>query len=533
MKTIHILAVLLAFLTAAALRIGLVDRHSLWSDEFFSLATATGHSLDHHVADPLYNDFAETAEPVSPAVYSRYLEHENPAAGLGRVLRATFLSDTSPPLYYILLWGWTRAFGTSDIVLRLLSVVCSLLCLPFIWLIGNRIGGPRAGLFAVVLAAVSPLFVYYSTEGRMYSMLILCSTLTMWATLRLSENKPNIARFGFWALVSAAGMLTHYFFVFVWLVAFVWLLWRWGGRQRLYAVAASSVMVILVLPWYAQLPQALLQAKTINSWLTIQPGSYHPVKTCLLLPWRLLSPDLGDARTSMAIMNAIVFVSLAAISLKKLPWSFCSGQRTLVWAWLLAPCVGVFLFDFVQNTYTASVTRYVLSAMPAAFVLVGLALSRLDRRSQLVFFSLIVALSLAGDRRLYLAEARVGQPYLKVVHLLENDVQTSDIVIVHSVPSGVVGLARYLKALDDGKNSVNMVSWVEGLGRRHVPDDVIAFAGGHSRIILVRIHDSIYERVDRLDEQRWLEQNARLTKTRRIGTATICYFEPKNATRFP
>jgi hypothetical protein len=39
------LAGALIFVLCALLRIGLVDRQSLWADEFFSLAMATGHSL--------------------------------------------------------------------------------------------------------------------------------------------------------------------------------------------------------------------------------------------------------------------------------------------------------------------------------------------------------------------------------------------------------------------------------------------------------------------------------------------------------
>ena len=91
-----------------------------------------------------------------------------------RVVRAVLLSDTSPPLYYLLLYGWTLVFGTSDVALRLFSTTWSLACLPLLVDVARRIGGRDSVLPACILFALSPLAVYYSTEGRMYSLLWFC-----------------------------------------------------------------------------------------------------------------------------------------------------------------------------------------------------------------------------------------------------------------------------------------------------------------------------------------------------------------------
>ena len=94
------------------MRLGLIGRHSLWADEVFSLAIATGHSLEHPAAtaDPTLGDFVEPEGPVHAEEFKRYLAHDNPPASPARVVRAVWLSDTSPPLYYLLLYGWTRRF---------------------------------------------------------------------------------------------------------------------------------------------------------------------------------------------------------------------------------------------------------------------------------------------------------------------------------------------------------------------------------------------------------------------------------------
>ena len=77
----------------------------LWPDELFSLAIATGHSLEHPAAaaNLSLGDFVEPDHPVPAEEFRRYLQQDNPPASPARVVRAVLLSDTNPPLYYLLL----------------------------------------------------------------------------------------------------------------------------------------------------------------------------------------------------------------------------------------------------------------------------------------------------------------------------------------------------------------------------------------------------------------------------------------------
>src|SRR5689334_12746459 len=75
------LGLLLLLVTgAASVRIGLALRPGLWVDEIFSLAMATGHSLEHApaLANPALGDYVETLMPQSPSAWRRYAEHVSP-----------------------------------------------------------------------------------------------------------------------------------------------------------------------------------------------------------------------------------------------------------------------------------------------------------------------------------------------------------------------------------------------------------------------------------------------------------------------
>jgi len=445
-------------------------------------------------------------------------------------VRAVFLSDSNPPLYYLLLYGWTRSLGTGDVALRLFSILWALACFPLIWSLAKRLGGDTAAVPTCILFAVSPLCVFYSTEGRMYSLLLFCTVCMMWLTLRLWDRGANAARFILWVAAGAAGLLTHYFFVFVWIAAVFWLQLHPSRFPRRLSGTGALLTVLLVLPWYIHIPQSLSQWRVTGYWLTIWPNGYHPITTALSLPWNFLSVEgiwWGESRF-LGSINVGVFLLLAVAALRKLCWSAFSTPRSLLWLWLLSPCLGIMAFDLVRGTYVIAVPRYALAGMPAAFLLTGIGLGSLGYRLRAVFISLIVLLCLLSVRYFYVAEHRSYQNYPKVARLLAHQVNESDLILVHSIPSGVTGLARYLENAGACKTGLGFASWVGQLGQRRVPEDLEALAAGRGRIILITTH-AVGEPAP---EQSWLEENATLVETKQIYGATLQFFLPRDSPRF-
>ena len=69
---------------------------------------------------------------------------------------------------------------------------------------------------------------------------------------------------------------------------------------------------------------------------------------------------------------------------------------------------------------------------------------------------------------------------------------------MHSIPSGVIGVARYMTA------SVPLAAWVGQLDRRQIPQDLDALLPGHTRVVLVRVH----EVGEPAPEDDWLRRHA-------------------------
>ncbi|HEX3273626.1 MAG TPA: glycosyltransferase family 39 protein [Gemmatimonadales bacterium] len=509
-------SLLLVIAIAVVLRVALACRQDLWADELFSVAVATGHSLEHPAADavPALGDFVEPAGAVTPAHFRRYLEAEAPPAGPARVIRAVRLSDTSPPLYYLLLAGWTRLAGTGDPALHLFSVACALATLGVVWLLARRVGTARDALTAVLLFGIAPVSLYYAVEARMYALLWLASALTARLTLRLAD-RGDAGTLAAWTVVGAVGLLTHYFYVFVWSACLGWLLLRPGrvGRGRVMLAAAATLL--LVAPWYRLVPETLARWRVTGHWLDDRPSLLRLVTAPLLLGWSYLSGRGvwgGDVWADRAAFAVVLAAGL---------WFLRRGRavvlaegRGLLWLWAVAAAVGPVVFDLLRGTGTSQIARYALAGMPAGFVLLALAIGALPGRGPWIAVGLLAAAWLPGLHEVWAHRTRAGEPYRAVARRVATWARPGDLVVIHAIPSGVLGVARYLD------RDVPLAAWVGQLGRRRVPESLDTLLAGRARVAIVRIHEVGAP----APEEDWLRAHATLLGEEQRGSARLAYF---------
>lgn len=99
-------------------------------------------------------------------------------------LFAAVRQDSHPPLYVLLLHFWLY-LGRSDVFIRLLSTLFSVVTLPVVYVLGRRIASRELGLLAALILAVSPFNVLFAQEARMYTLLTLAVSLSMYFLARL------------------------------------------------------------------------------------------------------------------------------------------------------------------------------------------------------------------------------------------------------------------------------------------------------------------------------------------------------------
>ena len=525
-----VLVVVLLILSAMALRIAAALRPGLWADEIFSLAMATGHSLEHPAAtaDSSLGDFIEPREAQSPQVFRRYAEHEEQPAGIRRVIRAVLLSDTSPPFYYLLLNQWTRRFGTGDAALRFFSVWWAALSLPLLWVVGREVGGDRVAWSACLLFSFSPVATFYSVEGRMYSLLWCLVLGLVWLTLKMSsENRGWPWHGAVWVLTGVAGLLTHYFFAFVWLACLAWLWLRARPSPRWRGAVLAGLTLLAVLPWYIEVPASLARWRVTGGWLEGELQWPWALARPFLLAGSLLSGRsyLGGSRWADRVVIGLALVLVIWLVHRGGARRIFSERGLLLWGCLASACAGPLVFDLLQHTTTTNVPRYVLPALPAAILLAALAISQLPPRIQLAALAVVLLAWLPGSWVVTAARApRPWEPYPELSARVAAWARPGDVVLVQSIPSGVVGVARYLKS------EIPLASWVTQLGTREVPADVERLLHGRRRAAVATIHD--LGASDALEA--WLRVNARLLGREkfRSSSAEIAYYGPADGETF-
>lgn len=484
-RQLWLLAALVAL--AALVRAPFLTRQGLWVDEIFSLAMSTGHSLEHPaaMAEPELGDFVQGDRPREAEAWRAYLRHDPEPAGPARVLRAVRLSDTSPPLYYLVLWGWTRLLGTSDLALRGLSLLLFLAAMPFLLALARRLGGRAAVLPAGVFFALSPPAVYYGTEGRMYSLLWLCVLAFAWSVLRL-RSRPSLASHACLAATLVLGLHTHYFFAFVCVPLCAWLFLRPGRASRGTLAGTLFLAGLALLPWYTGVPRSLAAWRITGDWLTWEPHGFRRASAALELA---LGYFTGDARDLWGEQRPSRWLVLAlGLLLPALCWRLARGRtrRSLspvILLWLLGALAGPLVFDLWRGTYTVAVPRYAAAGLPAAALLLAVVLARLPRAWRLGFLALLALAWAPHLQRMSRLSSRSWCPLREVARGLEPHDAPDHVVLVHSIPSGVLGIARYHR----GKAPI--AAWVEQLRERKVPDSLPALLGDSTMVHLVRIHE--------------------------------------------
>ncbi|HEV3128003.1 MAG TPA: glycosyltransferase family 39 protein [Solirubrobacteraceae bacterium] len=183
---------------------------------------------------------------------------------LGQLLHQVRVSETTPPLYFIVAWLWAKLFGTGEVGLRSLSALLGIGAIPLTYACGRELISRWAGLLAALFAAVSPFLIWYSQEARSYMLFAVLSGLSFLFFLRARRTGAN-RDIVWWAVFSSLAMSTHFFAGF--LVAPEGILLLLRRRSRAVLLANSAVAAVQV----AWLPLALSDTKHPLSWIKAFP----------------------------------------------------------------------------------------------------------------------------------------------------------------------------------------------------------------------------------------------------------------------
>jgi hypothetical protein len=281
---------------AAAIRIVTIDNQSLWMDE------------------------ALTA-------YEAHLP-------FGAMVNTVAHVETTPPLYFVLIWLWAKVFGTGAVALRAISTLAGIALVPIAYLSARELVSRWAGVVAAALVTLNPFLIWYSQEARAY-MLVATLTGASFLWFVRARQDPSRRNLAWWAACSSLAVMTHFFAGFAIAPEALWLLWLARTRVVVIAVAVVGAFQAAMLPlaffdsshdtiWIAGVPRALRISGMLIEWgvsllyrRSTQTQGFVGAAILLAIVGALLAFG-GDRRTRLgAAPGAVIaaFVLLAPIAL--------------------------------------------------------------------------------------------------------------------------------------------------------------------------------------------------------------------------
>ena len=244
-------------------------------------------------------------------------------------------SESTPPFYYVLAWLWSEIFGTGEVGLRALSAGLGTATVPVAYALGRIFASHRAGVFAALLVACSPLLIWYSQEARSYALLTFLTSLSVLA-FELARRCPRRRELTWWAVLASLALATHYFAAFVVAAEVTWLLAEHRRRRAVLGAAGAVGAVGLAL-----LPLALHQENTNQTWwITAAPLSSRFRQTVTEFVTGAYSPPHHGA-WFVAAATVVVLAALMCRLHKRELWGaavvLCFGAVTLLASLALAP----------------------------------------------------------------------------------------------------------------------------------------------------------------------------------------------------
>jgi len=357
---------------------------------------------------------------------------------LGEITART-ASDIHPPLYYYLLHLWLGPFGDSEFVLRFFSLIFGLLTVPLIYVLGRRLMGTASGLLAALLLAISPLYLWYSQEARMYTLVTFLCLLSSYLLLRALEGKANFL-WGGYILVNVLAVYSHFyaFFVLAFQALFLltWCLVNREIKTLLAGLLSQGGVVLAYLPWSGFVLQRY--ATDVSYWGGELVFTEVVRKTLILFS---VGHTILESRAQPIafVYGAFILLGLIIIALHKGNLPAKGWSSLFLTLYLFIPLLLLFLISYQRPKFHP---RYLMLASPAFFlILAGGLVGLLERGKRwrwlpfslgLASFCFLVITSAYSDFNAYFDVRFTKDDFRGAARYIQTHIQDDEVVILTS-----------------------------------------------------------------------------------------------------
>jgi mannosyltransferase len=314
-------------------------------------------------------------------------------------LIAAVSTDNHPPLHSFALHLWLKLAGQTEFSVRFLSLISGVLSVPLLFKLGAELFDQRVGALAAFLLSISPFHVWFSQEGRMYTLAALLGLASVYIFILLLRKGVSPAwryLLPSYVITSALGIYTHFYVAFVILFENIAFLAQWILRRTREStnpeftnlrtwLLAQLCIVLLFLPW------ARFMATRYAADATYWEGALGLLTAAKETFVAFSVGHTMEGKT--AEFAALGFVILAAAGVLASLWEWKSESNfqspisnlqhptAFVLLYLLVPIGALFAISYHRPKFAP---RYLLPASPAFYLLMAVGLGKLASSCKLL-----------------------------------------------------------------------------------------------------------------------------------------------------
>ncbi len=169
--------------------------------------------------------------------------------------------EFNPPLYWIIVFFWSKVFGTSELGIRSFSIVCWVTTSWLTHKVAKELFDKKVALVATGLLTFSPLVLTYASNARYYSIaaaLTLLLILVMYKYISTNSRLYLVI----YVLVGTVLIYTIYFGAIVLLAINLWWFAQWVRSNRAFLslikwALVQGMILVFYIPWISTLMTTL------------------------------------------------------------------------------------------------------------------------------------------------------------------------------------------------------------------------------------------------------------------------------------
>ena len=291
----------------------------------------------------------------------------DPSISWHETLTTVLALECKSPLYYFIVKFLFIAFGYTDIVARVLSVVAGIAGIYAMYFLGKEIFNTRTGLIAALFTSLNYFHIYYSQEARGYIFLFLFTVLSFLFFIRTLKTL-SLQNAIWYGLTSLLSLHIHTFAILVIiaqaLILSVYCFIQPDKQIRIKQFKRFGLSFLIIFLGFLPLINMLISTTQITeSWIPMpNPGYFIDY----------FFEFFGNSKLLKPILLVIVIFYLAHVFTTKKEENSYEGL-SFNFTLISISLVIIFLIPYVYSILKipALVSRYLINALPLILLMLA------------------------------------------------------------------------------------------------------------------------------------------------------------------